>query len=112
MPDNNGSSSAIKMTRTPVYIKKSQQYEELRSSAAAFMIIGAGLLILSALCWLNIITLPISYSSRYITQTALTALGILSCMLMLICWRWIFMGGCIRIKVVQERQCLGVGRNS
>ncbi len=81
MTEKNESSTAVKMERTPVYVKKSQQYEDLRSSAASFMIIGAALLILAALCWLDVIRLPVAGSSRYITQSMMTAFGIISCMI-------------------------------
>lgn len=64
------------MPRTRVYVKKSQQYEDLRSSASAFLLVGGTLTIFSILCWLNVIKLPMSGSSRLLTQGVMTAMGV------------------------------------
>lgn len=60
---------------TPVYVKKSQKYEDLKSSASAFILVGAALLIASALCWLGIVNLPMAGITKLIFQGVLTAMG-------------------------------------
>lgn len=67
--------------RGPIYIKKSQQYEDLASSASAFLWIGVGLIIISLLCWFKVIRIPGIGSSRYLTQSMMTILGIISCVI-------------------------------
>lgn len=64
--------------RTRLYVKKSQQYDDLKSSALAFTIIGTIALVLALLCWLNIIHLPLIDASRIIAQLAMTLIGIVS----------------------------------
>lgn len=49
---------------THVYVKKSQQYEDLKSSASAFFLVGGALTILAVLCWLNILKLPFGLIGR------------------------------------------------
>ncbi len=65
-------------TRTRVYVKKSQQYDDLKSSASAFVLVGGILLAFSVLCWANVIKLPLAGTSRIISQTVMTVLGIAS----------------------------------
>ena len=60
------------------YVDKGQKYEDLRSSASAFLIVGGAVLIFSALCWLQIVRLPMAGFSRYLIQTALTVMGLFS----------------------------------
>jgi len=62
--------------RAPIYVKKSQQYDDLKSSAAAFFLIGGGLLVVSVLCWANLLRLPMAQGSRIIMQVTLTAMGV------------------------------------
>ena len=64
--------------QSTAYVDKGQKYEDLRSSASAFLIVGGVVLIFSALCWLQIVRLPMAGFSRYLIQTALTAMGIFS----------------------------------
>lgn len=59
-----------------IYKKKSQKYEDLKSSASAFLMVGVLLLVFSLLCWLKIINLPLADSSRLLFQTVLTIMGI------------------------------------
>lgn len=63
---------------TPVYVKKSQQYEDLQSSASAFLLVGAVLLVISALLWAGVVRLPAVGFSRYLTQSVMTLLGLAS----------------------------------
>lgn len=65
-------------TRARVYVKKSQQYEDLKSSASAFVLVGGILLVFSVLCWANVVKLPLAGTSRIISQTVMTVLGIAS----------------------------------
>lgn len=61
-----------------VYVDKAQKYEDLKSSASAFLIVGGMLLIFSILCWIGVINLPMFGLSKMIFQGALTAMGIFS----------------------------------
>lgn len=78
-----GSLDTIPQTRTKaaparsqVYIKKSQKYEDLKSSASAFLMVGGVLTIGAVLCWSNVLKLPMSQASRIITQSVVTIMGI------------------------------------
>lgn len=62
--------------RPQVYVKKSQHYDDLKSSASAFALVGGILLIFSVLCWMKVINLPMAGISRIISQTVMTILGI------------------------------------
>ena len=68
----------VRQEETHVYVKKSQQYDDLKSSASAFLIVGGCLLVFSVLCWANVIPLPMMGLSRMISQSVMTVLGILS----------------------------------
>ena len=59
-----------------VYETSAQKYENLRSSASAFLFVGGLLVIVSAVCWLDIINLPMTGSSGYIFKGALTAMAV------------------------------------
>ena len=61
-----------------VYVDKSQKYDDLKSSATAFLLVGGVLLIVSALCWAGVITIPMAPVSRLIFQGALTVMGVFS----------------------------------
>ncbi len=61
-----------------VYVDKSQKYDDLKSSASAFLLIGGVLLIVSVLCWTGIINIPMAPVSRLIFQGALTVMGVFS----------------------------------
>jgi len=63
---------------THLYVDKAQKYEDLKSSASAFLIVGGAMLVVSILCWLGIINLPLSGPSKIIIQGALTAMGLFS----------------------------------
>ncbi len=54
-----------------VYVKKSQQYDDLKSSASAFFLVGGALIIFAALCWLGIVSLPLGAMG----QVIITVLG-------------------------------------
>lgn len=62
--------------RNRVYVKKSQQYDDLKSSASAFLLVGGLLLVFSILCWMDVIKLPMAGVSRIISQSVMTVLGI------------------------------------
>jgi len=61
-----------------VYETKAQKYEDLKSSAFAFLAAGGLLLGASAVLWTGIISLPMAGASKFIFQGALTAMGIFS----------------------------------
>ena len=64
--------------RTGVYETKAQKYEDLRSSASAFLVVGGLLTIASAALWTGLIPLPMTGLSRLIFLGALTVMGIFS----------------------------------
>lgn len=57
---------------TGTYVRKSEKYDDLKSSASAFFIVGSSLTVFALLCWLGILKLPLGIISRLM----LTALGI------------------------------------
>lgn len=59
-----------------VYETKAQKYDDLKSSASAFLVVGGLLLAAGIACWTNIIRLPMAGTSRLIFQGAMTAMGI------------------------------------
>ena len=61
-----------------VYVDKSQKYDDLKSSASAFLLVGGVLLIVSILCWTGIINIPMAPVSKLIFQGALTVMGVFS----------------------------------
>ncbi len=61
-----------------VYVDKSQKYDDLKSSASAFLLVGGVLLIVSILCWIGIINIPMAPVSKLIFQGALTVMGVFS----------------------------------
>lgn len=61
-----------------VYETKAQKYDDLKSSASAFLVVGGLLLAASVLCWTGIINLPMAGVSKFIFQGVLTAMGIFS----------------------------------
>lgn len=69
--------SPVRISRSPsgspahIYVKKSQQYDDLKSSASAFFLVGGALIIFAALCWLGIVRLPLGAMG----QVIITILG-------------------------------------
>ena len=61
-----------------VYETKAQKYDDLKSSASAFLVVGGLLLAASAACWAGIIRLPMAGTSRLIFQGVMTAMGVFS----------------------------------
>lgn len=59
-----------------VYESKAQKYENLKSSASAFLFVGGLLVVVSAVCWTGIISLPMAGTSGYIFKGALTAMAV------------------------------------
>lgn len=62
-------------TPTGVYVKKADKYAEMKSSASAFLMVGAAILVFSLLCWLGIISLPMAGLSKLLFQSVLTVMG-------------------------------------
>ncbi len=58
------------------YVDKSQKYDDLKSSASAFLFIGIILIILAVLCWTGIFNLPMYGVTKIIIQALITAMGI------------------------------------
>ena len=61
-----------------VYETKAQKYDDLKSSASAFLIVGGLLLAASLVFWTGIVSLPMTGVSKFIFQGTLTAMGIFS----------------------------------
>lgn len=77
--DENNIADADKDTPPPVarvYVTKSQQYDDLKSSATAFFLIGGIMVVGSILCWLGLIKLPFAGNSRMLSQGVMTVLGL------------------------------------
>ena len=52
-----------------------QKYDDLKSSASAFLLIGGLLLAVSVLCWTGILHIPMARVSRLLFQGVLTCMG-------------------------------------
>lgn len=61
-----------------VYETKAEKYDDLKSSASAFLTVGGLLLAAGILCWTGIINLPMAGPSKLIFQGALTVMGVFS----------------------------------
>ena len=59
-----------------VYVTNAQKYDDLKSSAAAFFLIGGVMAVGSVLCWLGFIKLPFAGSSQILSQSVTTVLGL------------------------------------
>lgn len=58
------------------YVTKAQQYDDLKSSATAFFLIGGVMVVVSILFWLGLVKLPFAGSSRILSQGVMTVLGL------------------------------------
>ena len=56
-------------------VDKAQKYDDLKSSASAFLLIGGLLLAVSVLCWTGILHIPMARVSRLLFQGVLTCMG-------------------------------------
>lgn len=63
-PPDGSMAHARSAQRTQVYVKKSQQYEDLKSSASAFFLVGGALTVFSVFCWANVVALPLAGTSE------------------------------------------------
>ncbi|MCI9534057.1 MAG: hypothetical protein HFG53_04540 [Lachnospiraceae bacterium] len=63
--------SSRRQAPTSLYIKKSQQYDDMKSSGWAFLLTGGALLAFAVLCWLNILPLHLGI----ISKLAITVFG-------------------------------------
>jgi hypothetical protein len=68
--------AASEPVRSAVYVKKSQQYDDFQSSASAFYLVGGIVLAGSVLGWANILPLPMTGFSRYLSLGVMTVIGI------------------------------------
>lgn len=78
-PDGYNNTDADKGTPPPVarvYVTKARQYDDLKSSATAFFLIGGIMVVGSILCWLSLIKLPFAGNSRMLSQGVMTVLGL------------------------------------
>lgn len=74
-PETNDHLEKIIRGHAPIYVKKSQKYEDLKSSAWAFLTVGVITLLFSLLCWTGFISLPAAGVSKILYQTVITILG-------------------------------------
>lgn len=58
------------------YVNKAQKFEELKSSATAFYLVGGVLTAACILLWSGIVNLPIFGFGKYLTQGVLTFMGV------------------------------------
>lgn len=58
------------------YVNKAQKYEDLKSSAAAFYLVGGVLTAACILLWTGIVNLPMFGFGKYLTQGVLTVMGV------------------------------------
>ncbi len=61
-----------------VYVDKSQKYDDLKSSASAFLIVGGALLVVSVLAWTGVLPIPMASVSGTIFRVMLTVMGLAS----------------------------------
>lgn len=61
-----------------IYVNKEQKYEDLKSSASAFLIVGIVMLAAAVVCWTGIVSLPLNDVSKIVVQSVITIMGILS----------------------------------
>ena len=61
-----------------IYVNKEQKYEDLKSSASAFLIVGIVMLAAAVVCWTGIVCLPLNDVSKIVVQSVITIMGILS----------------------------------
>lgn len=61
-----------------VYVDKAEKYDDLKSSASAFLLVGGLLVVFSLLCWTGIVRLPMQGVSKLIFQGALLLMGCFS----------------------------------
>lgn len=64
-----------RMIRPRVYVKKSQQYDDFKSSASAFFLVGGAALVFSVLGWSGIIPLPMTGLSRLLSLGVITLMA-------------------------------------
>lgn len=84
---------AEKPVRPPTaYVKKSQKYEDRKSSASAFLLVGGAITVFAFLCWAGIFDMPMAGFSKYLIQGTLTVMGI----------------GCLIIAILTFRSARGM----
>ena len=84
---------AEKPVRPPAaYVKKSQKYEDRKSSASAFLLVGGAITVFAVLCWAGIFDMPMAGFSKYLIQGTLTVMGI----------------GCLVIAILTFRSAKGM----
>lgn len=84
-----------------VYVKKSQKYSDLRSSADAFLLVGGALTAVSVLLWTGFIPFPGNTFSSPIVKLVLTIMGLGS---LFISWRSFQAAKTVQGQVAKEEQ--------
>ena len=77
----NGGAAPVQMRRRQVqtsraYVNKAQKYEDLKSSATAFYLVGGVLTAACILLWTGSVNLPMYGFGKYLTQGVLTVMGV------------------------------------
>ncbi len=87
--------------RSQVYVKKSQKYSDLRSSADAFLLVGGVLTAVSVLLWTGFIPFPGNNFSSPIIKLVLTLMGLGS---LYVSWRSFHSAGKVKVLAAEEEQ--------
>lgn len=78
--------------RQAAYVKKSQKYEDRKSSASAFFLVGGLITVFSILCLAGIFDMPMTGFSKYLIEGVLTVMGV----------------GCLAVAVTTLRTAKGM----
>ncbi len=89
------------LPHSQVYVKKSQKYSDLRSSADAFLLVGGALTAVSVLLWTGFIPFPGNNFSSPIIKLVLTVMGLGS---LYISWRSFQCAKKVRSQASEEEQ--------
>ncbi len=98
-PANRQSTSPRSASLSTVYVKKSSRYEDMKSSASAFLLMGCATLLLAGVFAAGV--LPVSSSSRLIFTVVLGLMGISS---LYICIKTRKSAAIMKEEAVQENQ--------
>ena len=91
--EESGAMPKAEKVRPPAaYVKKSQKYEDRKSSASAFLLVGGAITVFAVLCWAGIFDMPMAGFSKYLIQGTLTVMGI----------------GCLVIAILTFRSAKGM----
>lgn len=73
---NSGEAARPARVRPKTYVKKSQKYEDMKSSVSAFLLVGLILGVFAVLCWTGILNMPMAGVSKYLIQGVITFMAV------------------------------------